>query len=257
MANQGRIYLLHVLGSRTWLNFGINPYYFFALHCSCPVFRWAPVLFVCLTCCVPSSFPPLPPPSVSHTCHCGAALIGASQSPAHLLPAGSHWPQSETPRFFPPPQEQTHSSENDLGLGCVVIISRATTIWVHMVALVWSAICCQAVAFFIWIISASEPDALWCWIPPHCWDADALLPLESEKVAQPSQDFSNLAWFKYESVSRNNEPFPTFRESTVFPTPPPLKLSIRIHSAEFALLLLLLHSAPQLFIWPSGHPRSL
>lgn len=95
----------------------------------------------CLFASPPACQASSPPPSVSHTCHRGVAMICASQSSGHLLPGGPDWLHWEISRFFAPLWKQTHSSENDPEFGCVVILSKAITIWVHMVTLVWCAIC--------------------------------------------------------------------------------------------------------------------
>lgn len=98
MGNQGCIYLV-MFGSRSWLNFSINPYHCFVLDCVCKVFWWVLVLFICLT---RSSVHAKHPYcmalllSVTHACHCSVALISLSQSSLLLLPAITDWLDSVT-----------------------------------------------------------------------------------------------------------------------------------------------------------------
>lgn len=161
MGNQGCIYLV-MFGSRSWLNFGINPYHYFVLDCVCKVFWWVLVFFICLTeqsACQASLLYGTAP-----LCDSRLSLFCCFDQPESIsfAFAASHHrlarlcdtePNSEA---LSPSEANTF--RNDPKFGCVVIMSEMTTIWVHMAVLVWSTICyqCKQAVVLIWIILVSQ-----------------------------------------------------------------------------------------------------
>lgn len=123
MGNQGCIYLV-MFGSRSWLNFGINPYHYLALDCVCKVFWWVLVLFICLTGISAHAKHPhciVVLPSVTHGFHCSIALISLSQSSLLSLPAITDWLDYVTESQIQSPsllQKQIHS---EMTLNLVVL----------------------------------------------------------------------------------------------------------------------------------------
>lgn len=162
MGNQGCIYLV-MFGSRSWLNFGINPYHYFVLDCVCKVCWWELVLFICLTWSSMNA--------KHHLLYGTAPLCGSCLSlfcrfdqPESIFFAfaASHHRLARLcdiePNSEPVSPSETNTLRNDPKFGCVVIMSGMTTIWVHMAVLVWSTICYQRkqAVVLIWIILVSQ-----------------------------------------------------------------------------------------------------